>query len=488
MTDTLLEDTLLDELRFARDVYQLGQYTPVSMRDQIVRASYLVDRLWRRGSLSPASTLVVVGGGVAGITTTLRALGYGVAQVEMVDQARGFMSLQATNTSRMVDPVQYDWPATHWTQGKWPLPESANPRKYTAVTSMPPTNLATQTAAQWAVKFCNLMNGVMSRTNFTFHPNTVAKSWSRLDEADRCLLLSTDSTTNGASASIRADLIIFAGGFGGEKTTLQFQPSKVAHFQSIPFWTTDDFQKHDFGIKDLEQGVLVSGSGDGALQDYVRLVTGLNTCAEVMNIVLDSLASISWRSQAEGLWHWEDHAQRVRRIARPDELHFIQERLHARYEELVGNLVNSPDWDGVVSALDRKVGARPINKVYLAYKCNHFTWCYGLNHLVAMIVIAYARWRSREQQFEPTLPYHAAIATKDPGHGCHGICWGNSHPVVLGKDVQCKHDDEALSHWPEENREILTYDGLVIRHGIDPTSMFGKKVKLRPQQIPFHLP
>jgi len=488
MGTAISEDALLSELRFEADIYQLGQYTPVSMRDQIVRASYLVDRLWRRGILNPTSTLSVIGGGVAGITTTLRALAYGVAQVDMIEQGTSLMSLQAKNTSRIIDPVQYDWPASHWEDGKWPLPEARNPRKYTAVAMMAPTDLRIQSAAEWAKKFRNLMAGVMLAPNFRFHPKRKVESWTLLPAVDKYLYLPLLSMNGEKPSSVQADVVIFAGGFGSENTCLQFEPAQDIEFQSIPFWTKDEFQESNFGMKGLKHKVLVSGSGDGALQDYVRLVTGLNTCAEVLKTVFEHPGLDSWRNKAEYVWHWEDHAQRARRIARPEELHRIQETLHARYKELVENLVKSSDWNGVMSALDHKVGRRSVDKVYLAYKCNHFSWCYGLNHLVTLIVMAYARARSLTPGFEPGLPYRAALATQDLGHMCHSECWGKSHPVRLAIGVHCKHDNDVLKLWLEKDTEVLTYEGLVIRHGIDPTSVFGKKVKLRPQQIPFHLP
>jgi len=483
-----MADTLLDELSYVPGIYQLGQHTPVSMRDQIVRASYLVDRLFRRKTLGRTSKLAVIGGGVAGITVTLRALDHGIAGVDMVEQADDFMFLQKSNDSRMIDPVQYDWPASHWEKGRWPVPEISSPRRYTAVAMLAPADLGTETGAKWAETFKNLIEPLaLAGTKLRFHPHRKAQKWSRLGTADRRLLLPLVSTNGEAPSAIRADVIIFAGGFGAENASLKIQSDEKRAFEGIPFWATDRFQEHDFGIDGLERGVLVAGSGDGALQDYVRLATGLDTCAEVLKTVLDDLASNAWRKKIEDMWHWEDHAQRARRIAWPNELHFIQERLHARYQELVDELVKSSDWSRIRQALDDKIGKRSLDKVYLAYKCNHFSWCYGLNHLVALIVMAYARARSGKR-FEPALPCHAAIATQNLGHVCERNCWGHRHPVVLGKNVHCHHDDDALKHWPEKDRYILTYEGLVIRYGIKPMTMLGEKVTLCPQQIPFHLP
>lgn len=55
------------------------------------------------------------------------------------------------------------------------------------------------------------------------------------------------------------------------------------------FWEADQFQTTGLGISRVEiPRVLVSGSGDGALQDFVRLATGHRSALEVYELLLAS--------------------------------------------------------------------------------------------------------------------------------------------------------------------------------------------------------
>ncbi|GEM_PF-3200565 len=493
----MASDSLLDEFQLEPDVYRLGQYSPVSIRDQIVRASYLVDRLWARGRLGAGSRLLIIGAGAAGVTAAIRALSYSIGHVDLVERAKLPMPLQARCSTRTIDPVQYDWPAGHWGDKRWPVPESHNPREYTAVSIDSPTHLRTMRSDAWASAFFNTLSSHLGKTNFDFHGGVEASAWARQFAGGSRLLVTLSSVAAAGSVGFQypvdADVIIFAGGLGIERAQLDLDPAAPpAMFHGIPFWQDDKFQDGDVGIKGgPHDGVLVSGSGDGALQDYVRLVTGLDTCAEVLSLALGSLSTPAWRARVEGLWHWEDHAQRaLRHEPQPINTCTIQYRLHARYEDLVEELVKSGDWPRVCTAFDKHIAnkGRPFDEVYLAYPCDHFTWCYALNRIVALLVIAYVMERSSKPGFDPRLPNRSVRATAALQHVCKDGCWGYTHLVRFATSVKCGAREAQLKAWPVDDIELSQYEGLVIRHGIDALAVNDAASRIAPQQMPFHLP
>ena len=90
-----------------------GPRSPVAIRDQIVRARYLVERLIRERVVATDSQILVVGAGVAGVATTIDAANNGLRPV-LIDALPTSFHLQSGSISRWIDPTQYDWPQPHW--------------------------------------------------------------------------------------------------------------------------------------------------------------------------------------------------------------------------------------------------------------------------------------------------------------------------------------------------------------------------------------
>ncbi len=116
-------DPVLDAYRVAPSFYILGgSLAPVSIRDQMVRGQWLVERLWEKQLVSPAEAekgpvsdlpVVIVGAGVAGVAAALTAARKKVL-TWVFERERMPFSLQAGCTTRWIDPTQYDWPARSW--------------------------------------------------------------------------------------------------------------------------------------------------------------------------------------------------------------------------------------------------------------------------------------------------------------------------------------------------------------------------------------
>ena len=82
----------------------------VTIYSQQVRALNLVDALAKSGQLHSGSDLVVIGGGVAGVTAAAAAAVKGARTVALFEKEESLMRLQASSSERFVHPHLYDWP------------------------------------------------------------------------------------------------------------------------------------------------------------------------------------------------------------------------------------------------------------------------------------------------------------------------------------------------------------------------------------------
>lgn len=470
----------LAEFRLEHGVYRLGQFSPVSIRDQIVRATYLVEHLVASTELAESTRLLVVGAGAAGVVAAVMASRLGVRHVTLVERAGTVMPLQSQSQSRWLDPVQYDWPASHWRERSWPVPET--PRRFTSV-SAPFPALSAGIAEEWALDFQNRTSKVLSAgVKALFY--TEVLPWTRTSSG---LSVELKDVRNKAITVQDTDLIMLAAGFGIEDTTVPNTSLSSGAFKSIDFWSNDQFETPKMGITNNQYGVLVSGSGDGALQDFVRLSTGIRAARDILDAVWNTTVQTTpWKEQMSALWHWEDHASRARKFSPTplDECNLLG-RLHQRHVEAVQSLVVSNEWPNVLAWFNQRMSQRIIGSVKLALKCNHFNWCYGLNRIVALIVIEYVKSKG----IDPVKTNVALKATSPVAHSCGAGCWGEVHVAHLAQGVSCANDVNSIKTWPAAQTQSENFDGLVIRHGIEPL-IFGLRTfeRLKPQVVPFHLP
>jgi len=115
MNDTFLVTHQISALRFSIG----GLLSPISIRDQMVRAKMFVDRAIDEHLISARRGLFVVGAGAAGVTAAMYAASMGFP-VTLIDRRERPFHLQRECHTRWIDPTQYDWPASHWNEGIFP--------------------------------------------------------------------------------------------------------------------------------------------------------------------------------------------------------------------------------------------------------------------------------------------------------------------------------------------------------------------------------
>ena len=482
-------DFLLDKFQLAApepDIYRIGQYRPVSIRDQVVRASFLLERLWTTRRLKPTSKLLVVGAGAAGVTAAVKAVHFGVSRVYVADVSDRVLSLQAGCTTRWLDPVQYDWPASHWDTSQWPLSEPTGFPYPTATQISPVVTLTADYADEWSANFAFALSVYESAGSVTFIPNVKVVDWNFVAPKGCYEVEFDDVKTKASIGSLDADVVIFAGGFGRELVSAPIWNPPGGTYSSVPFWSDDFFEARDFGLGVVTHGMLVSGGGDGALQDFIRLVSGQRSAREVWKAIEPALSPATLRA-FEQLGEWDRYTQDTELFAPAygtlcDRL----AALHARYQHQVLQLRrDAAQWAAVRAALDALIPAtRPTDRVHLALKSTHFDGCYPLNRLVALLLGEYVRHKHPGAGLAPLLP-RVGLRAVVPGYrmpdGSDAVLAVWAHPTT------CETTSAEIATWPGRP-PAQPFDAIIVRHGIDSTALSVKSSKLAPQVVPSHLP
>lgn len=111
ITRGIRPEDVLTHMRVEDGLYVLGCLERrVTLHSQQIRALNLVYSLRERHIVKPGDEILVVGGGVAGLTAAAGAARLGLV-VTLLERADELLHLQRNNKSRWIHPHIYDWPA-----------------------------------------------------------------------------------------------------------------------------------------------------------------------------------------------------------------------------------------------------------------------------------------------------------------------------------------------------------------------------------------
>ncbi len=326
-----------------------GKLVPISIRDQMVRGRLLVDRALEQKLIGPDAPLLVIGGGACGITAAIRAADQQVRTL-LIDELPPFQGaidafrLQYHCTTRWIDPTLYEWPADHWDKGifTWagttmPLPWSAERAKVVATRWR--ASLATEKAR-------------LKATLDVWEDTRIA--WPPALHNHRLHVLLDRA---GAEIKKVVAMVIVAVGAGDEKVFDHKgpPPRPPGTYRGFGFWQDDPFEQDGCGLGSKQDTVLISGSGEGALQDFLRITTRKASAKEVLGGCFDGPSQVNpattqpikeaiqgAETRARGAMHWgrggrydHDYQQELENV------HMAQVRLALADSELQSNLQES---------------------------------------------------------------------------------------------------------------------------------------------------
>lgn len=418
--------------------------SPISIRDQMLRGRMLVERLVDTAEIP----LLVVGAGAGGATAAMWSARKGV-ETWLLDRAPAPFALQAASTTRVLNPTQYDWPVNHWTMGKFPWNAAPMPLDH-------PVSPASALANRWTTELNNFQTAYSKYFHIRY--DTEVKSIQIL--ASGQLQVSTDP----AIALPDFGAVIWAAGTTGEETRVKKKGQSKPLYEGRAFWSSDPFTQANCGLANPPK-VLIAGSGDGALQDFLRVATGLDTAEAIYrscNIPLDVEQRIhSAEDRALRCWPWG--------MKESPYDHEIQAELQSQHERAVRYALRAV---AVRRSLTQLLSACP--PVQIVYPCTHFTAYYGLNRFLALLIARYLEHENAPVLCPGFKVTDVSTANTDQ-HACmqpasnggwepagvphHHDCHGRPHEVTVEEASSC------TSRTVNPMVQTLPAEVIIIRYG-----------------------
>jgi hypothetical protein len=431
---------------------------PASIRDQLVRGTLLARRAVERGVLhADDRPLLVVGGGAAGVACALEAIRHNIPTV-LVESKAELFSRQRECTTRHIDPTLYDWPSIHWSYGIYPWHDD-EPSSLTVVAG-PANELVTRWTAELARAQARRPGLLRVLMESVLEPRP-----QREGNVYRVRIRSA-----AAVETLVAGMIVFATGPGIER-------DDEDTFRSFRFWDNDPLADPLLHVKK----VLISGGGDGAAQDLLRVVfrPDLDPARLVHQLrITDAFARAAHTitEHDNAVFQWCRNAADEHQLGK-----YVQDRFHVLLDDI---------WREQGPAMSRvfESHARPRRPhIVVAYRCGHFSRMYTVNRLLAGLV---ARWAAATGATDIELRPNTAVCLPveclhEAAPALHAsACFGRPHRVRFERQT-CHGAVPSLFEFAEE------FDAVLLRHGgagnVPYAAWFRARERHVRQIIPAHL-
>jgi hypothetical protein len=447
---------------------------PRSIRDQIVRAVTVVNRAVESGYIAPPPAgaaaadrpgrqLLVVGGGVAGMTAGVRAAQLGVRAC-VIEQTDSAFHLQA-GSGRWVDPTVYDWPVAHWVNGRYPWRPPAVPFDFAE-------GHASVAAGGWERALTE-----HRRTFFGLlevRTSDVVTDYLELSPAENREPLVRVKTAQRPDWQ-QYGMVVFARGHGREQTS-------VGNFRGYQFWDPDPYAGKNAGVAgDAKSRVVISGSGDGSLQDLLRL-----TCTQPSARALLEVLQVP-EAVCEEVRRAEDWAGRsICWGAGSQHDHAVLRELHLAHRSAVTRYLSTKKGVRRANNILLPTKVRPV--VQLVHSCDHFSGCYPANRFLTLLVAdLLGRDVERANGGVPPIVERSRVldVSPDDDHACGDpdACHGRPHVALLAAHDDCRDPRDP-------NAQVvgnMTCQAMIVRHGPAP-GPDGVHTDVQRQVLPYHVP
>lgn len=479
-------DPILDAHKVLPGFYRIsGGSTPISIRDQMVRGWLVTERLRQNGLINDKSPLLVIGAGAGGATAAIWAARNKIRTV-LIEKSETSFDLQKRAPTRFLDPNQYDWPTDHWTMNAFPWDDRGQqpmPLSFTA-------DYSHRLAAAWESEFNASLSGFGGGLDY-FNMTTATSIDTIPDGPNLCVTF--QGNRNGPEAF---GAVIWAAGAGREECRLfQDGDDKTPIYEGRPFWSRDPFTEPNCGVEDKEARVLISGTGDGGLQDFLRIVTKCESAGELyrkLGIPQDIEARIQSaedRAHRGRIWVDEDPAHRA-----TQEDPFLKE-LHGEHQFAVDDALAH---QAVGRSLKLLFPHAPSRTLLIGYK-PYLTGYYALNRFLVLLLSSYIQRRFYLETLRMSTSITDVTSVGAGHHACMintGVEWtpagGYAQPDCHGRD----HEVTLRNGLGPKTSEV--FNVIVVRHGTRAKSspippLAGKSKAMmtlsRPRHLlPYHLP
>ncbi|MDN3644665.1 hypothetical protein QWY75_00435 [Pontixanthobacter aestiaquae] len=324
--DEINEQQILDAMSLQRDqhfrrhnIYVLGCFeNKKTVHTQQSRALTLVHALYKAGKIKPNTKIGIVGGGVSGMAAAIAAVETG-ARVVLMEAERKLAPIQDRCSHRSLNPFSYDWPRTGSDRKKTNFPIDA-----LNWTADPTAQKVFRQLSNNFTAFEKKANLKGDRQSLTFYPNfevqgyyfdrvnrkhylsklpfpdqvqelweqkngddcddraAVEERWrkkyaehgSEIVRAAKVAGSLDDGQPDFADGMVDCDIVIFATGYGEEDAHGSLKRAGINIDEDLlishSYWEDDSGRFSECSRNGTT--FVVSGSGDGALVDILRLV------------------------------------------------------------------------------------------------------------------------------------------------------------------------------------------------------------------------
>ncbi|MBV8416121.1 MAG: FAD-binding protein [Verrucomicrobia bacterium] len=370
-----MSDPLLEALRILPRLFALTAkgLSPISIRDQMVRAQMLVTRALEQGEITRADKVLVVGAGAAGAVAAMTSASCGLETVIIDRKSQPFLR-QAGCATRWIDPMQYDWPADHWSPGKrYPL--------YSLVPLPWDADLSFRIAARWRRAFFRALS-----SRLRFYPRTRVTAIVPVGGPPPSELEVHFQSPNLATSSFQ--LVIWAAGFGEEICSIRDERHGTGTVQHTgpAFWSSDSLEKRGCGSSVSNPKVAILGAGDGGVQDLLRALTKRRSAREVVDslridpAIMNELHNAEERAHRHWIWAGTN--------GRHD--HALYDRLDIYHRAAAAEALTSAVLRDDLRTL-LELDTESLEDVRLFHRCSHLMCLYGLNRFLAYLLDQFFR-------------------------------------------------------------------------------------------------
>ncbi|MFL6676482.1 MAG: hypothetical protein ACJ8LG_24725 [Massilia sp.] len=254
--------------RVSRRCYDLAGVRTGSVRDQLLRSTMVVNALASEGLIGRGRALLVYGAGPAGMNAAMQAAAHH-ADVTVIERAAVKFSTISAAWWRRVDATEYDWPHNHWKAGVFPF-RGTIPLMQTSTSSG--LSLALGWDRAWQT-FDQSRNGQFGSGKVNVIHNLDAAA---LHPTETPTLLDVRGrwTPGPAPDQTRSfGALLSCIGHGDEQVTEVPLHGHWHGYAGPGFWTHSDGIAAGKSLPEGVRNVVISGAGDGGMQDFQRVTT-----------------------------------------------------------------------------------------------------------------------------------------------------------------------------------------------------------------------
>lgn len=406
----------------------------ISIPSQISRAQMLAERLLESNRVCHHDHVCIIGAGFAGVTAALYLAERGV-KVHVLERSDEPFSLQL-RSQRMIHPHEYDWPLPWFDDGKYDSRYISIPRPMAAQQLAIAAHGQLGALLKSSGSTLHLRYGVEAEVPMADGPHHVGciPSVPDLPEDGFKVVIRTNTMRERTSITSTADL-----------RDADLQGTK---FHSLPYWDNDTILRRVQALGSAGR-MVISGAGDGALQDFIYYATdGLSPLEILRRVDPDRTLSahesdiLRWSMQRSRSYPWRSGVAMGCRIL---------STYHQRMLKVV------KDWmTGKIRQSLRELVQRDRPALEMLVRCSHFTDAFPLNVFVALALADAARGMTPALN----IRYDVGIKRVEACDRCpnSSVGCGEAHRF----DTEVSRCGVPSSGRSEEDSALV-----VLRHGIE---------------------